>query len=105
VVFQPRGMTAEELQAGYEWVYREFYTWPNILRRLPAGLTQKPRFLAFNVGLKKMTPLWELLIRLNALAPAFHAYHALDRALWQAGRHLRPRQQPAAVPLAAESQT
>ena len=27
VVFQPKGMSRKQLQAGYEWAYREFYTW------------------------------------------------------------------------------
>jgi radical SAM superfamily enzyme YgiQ (UPF0313 family) len=88
-VFRPRQMSPEELEAGYEWVYGEFYRWPNILRRMPAGLTQKPRFLAFNIGLKKVNPLWDVMIKLNILSPAFRLYHALDRRLWLAGRGLR----------------
>jgi radical SAM superfamily enzyme YgiQ (UPF0313 family) len=34
VVIHPVGMTADELQNGYYWMYRECYTWPNILRRV-----------------------------------------------------------------------
>lgn len=53
VVFQPQQMTPDELQTGYQWAYQEFYKWSNIFKRMPEGLTQKTRFLAFNIGLKK----------------------------------------------------
>lgn len=33
VVFRPRGMTAEELQRGYYWIFRETYSIRNILKR------------------------------------------------------------------------
>ncbi|MBI5561344.1 MAG: B12-binding domain-containing radical SAM protein [Deltaproteobacteria bacterium] len=33
VVFQPKGMTVEELQAGYHWIFRETYTIGSILKR------------------------------------------------------------------------
>lgn len=91
VVFQPSRMSPEELQEGYYWIYREFYSWSNILKRTPAALTQKPRFLAFNIGLKKMNPLWDLLIRRNLLARLFRVYHFLDRILWQVGHWTQER--------------
>jgi radical SAM superfamily enzyme YgiQ (UPF0313 family) len=34
VVINPVNMTADELQNGYYWIYRECYTWPNILKRV-----------------------------------------------------------------------
>jgi radical SAM superfamily enzyme YgiQ (UPF0313 family) len=34
VVFQPVGMTVEELQDGYNWIFRQTYTLPNILKRV-----------------------------------------------------------------------
>jgi len=34
VVIKPRRMTAEELQNGYYWLFREFYSYPNILKRV-----------------------------------------------------------------------
>ena len=34
--------------------YKRFYSWPNILRRIPdASLEQKIRFLVFNIAWKK----------------------------------------------------
>ena len=32
VVYQTQGLTAKQLEAGYEWAYREFYSWHNILK-------------------------------------------------------------------------
>ena len=87
-VFQPRQMTPEQLEAGYRWAYEEFYQWSSIFRRMPTGFTQKPRFLAFNIGLKKINCLWTLLIRLKALPALFRVYHLFDRWLWLAGRKI-----------------
>ncbi len=33
VVFQPKGMTADELREGYDWICRKAYNWPAIVRR------------------------------------------------------------------------
>ncbi|MBC8414144.1 MAG: B12-binding domain-containing radical SAM protein [Nitrospira sp.] len=33
-VFKPALMTPEELQEGYYWIYREFYSYPNMLKRI-----------------------------------------------------------------------
>jgi len=87
-VFQPTLMSPEELEEGYRRVYNEFYSWSSILKRMPAKFTQKPRFLAFNLGLKKINPLWDFMIKLNILAPAFKLYHACDRILWEMGRKI-----------------
>jgi len=35
VVYNPKGMTAEELYEGYLWIYRNFYSLQNIWRRMP----------------------------------------------------------------------
>lgn len=44
VVFQPKGMTVEELQRGYFWIFRETYKTKNILKRCfrsPGGLVYR----------------------------------------------------------------
>jgi radical SAM superfamily enzyme YgiQ (UPF0313 family) len=46
VVFQPRNMSAEELQQGYWWIFHQTYTWGNILRRC----FRSPRNLVARVG-------------------------------------------------------
>jgi len=56
VVFSPRRMTAEELQAGADWVIREFYSPRQILRRsarwiaMPRGLRNLLYPLALNIA-------------------------------------------------------
>ena len=63
VVFQPKGMSREQLQAGYEWAYREFYTWGNIYRasQQHVALNQRLRHFAYSAGWKKAEPLWNWL--------------------------------------------
>lgn len=56
VVFQPAGMTAEELERGYLHIYRQIYSFRNILRRMPRGREgrkQIPAYLAFNFLYRK----------------------------------------------------
>lgn len=53
VVFQPKGMTAEELYKGYLWIYREFYSFPNIWRRRPEHKAQRKSFFLFNILYRK----------------------------------------------------
>jgi len=69
-VFQPRRMSAEELEAGYWDAYRDFYAWGSILR----GAWSKPdlagrlRHLAYAGGWKKFEPFWDLVIRLKRVS-------------------------------------
>jgi len=78
VVFQPTRLSVEELEQGYVWIYKKFYSWANILRRVPKGtLEQKVRFLVFNIALKKANWAWEVLIRLNLLPSLFRIYWRL----------------------------
>ena len=53
VVFRPAKMTPEELHAGYLWMYRNFYSLRNILRRLPDHKSQWLPYLLFNFGYRK----------------------------------------------------
>jgi hypothetical protein len=56
VVFEPRHMSAEALQAGHDWVVREFYRPRRLARRLsrvarwPDGLSMMPYVLALNLA-------------------------------------------------------
>ncbi len=97
-VFQPALLTPADLERGYAWIYREFYSWVNIVRRVPAGpLEGKARFLVFNLALKKANWLWAVLIRLRALRPLFRVYWLLLRV--GASRSARIAPHPA-MPLA-----
>jgi hypothetical protein len=54
-------MTAEELYNGYLWIYKEVYTFKNIMKRLPISKKQRIPFLAFNFFYRKFGKLTELL--------------------------------------------
>ena len=53
VVFQPKRMTAEELQQGYLWMYRQIYSFRNIFRRMPQRADQRAAYLMFNLLYRK----------------------------------------------------
>jgi radical SAM superfamily enzyme YgiQ (UPF0313 family) len=65
VVFETRGMAAEDLEAGYGRAYREFYRWGSILRGswTKPSLKGRLRHLAYSAGWKKFEPLWDWVIR------------------------------------------
>ncbi|MGE5654929.1 MAG: DUF4070 domain-containing protein, partial [Bacillota bacterium] len=54
VVFQPAQMSTEQLLDGYLWMYREFYTFPNILSRMPESGARKIPYSLFNLFYRKM---------------------------------------------------
>ncbi len=53
VVFQPSNMTAQELQNGYNWIFRETYTFPNILKRVFRSWRGIPFRAAVNLSYRK----------------------------------------------------
>jgi hypothetical protein len=53
VVFRPRRMTPDELREGYEWIYREFYSLKNILKRKPENRSLLAPYFLFNFGYRK----------------------------------------------------
>lgn len=61
VVYKPKNMTAEELYKGYLWIYKEVYSFRNIVKRLPKSQEQWIPFLAFNLFYRKFGKLTELL--------------------------------------------
>lgn len=61
VVYKPKNMTTEELYNGYLWIYKEVYTFKNIMRRLPKSKKQWLPFLAFNFLYRKFGKITELL--------------------------------------------
>lgn len=69
VIFEPRGMTAEELERGYRQARRDFYSWGSIVKGTLArgSLGDMVRHLAYQVGWKKAEPLWDALIRARRL--------------------------------------
>ena len=53
VVFQPLGMTADELYKGYLHVYDKVYSLKNIWKRLPETRSQRMPYLIFNLLYRK----------------------------------------------------
>ncbi|MFI0398873.1 MAG: B12-binding domain-containing radical SAM protein [Thiolinea sp.] len=71
VVFEPKGMSREQLKAGYDWAYQEFYSWANIAKASQnhSAFNQRLRHFAYSAGWKKAEPLWNLAIQANLLSP------------------------------------
>jgi radical SAM superfamily enzyme YgiQ (UPF0313 family) len=70
VVYQPIGLTAEQLKAGYDWSYRAFYQWRNIFKAAAAHRTvsRRIRHAAYSAGWKKFEPAWDFVIRVKQLS-------------------------------------
>jgi radical SAM superfamily enzyme YgiQ (UPF0313 family) len=69
VVYRPTVMTAQELEEGYFWAYKEFYSWKNIIN---ASFTHdqfklQMKHLFYTGGWKKFENLWALVINSGAL--------------------------------------
>ncbi len=65
VVYQPAGMTPDQLEEGYWWAYDEFYKWRNIAKAASAKptVTRQARHVAYSAGWKKFERLWDLAVR------------------------------------------
>lgn len=72
VVYQTRGLTAEQLKEGYDWAYKEFYSWKNIIRSCSCDETvkQKISHLMYTGGWKKFEPLWGFMVKAGGLNKA-----------------------------------
>jgi radical SAM superfamily enzyme YgiQ (UPF0313 family) len=64
VVFKPKGMTGEELYEGYLWMYRKFYSFRNILRRMPEHEAQRKSYILFNIFYRKFGRIISALARI-----------------------------------------
>jgi radical SAM superfamily enzyme YgiQ (UPF0313 family) len=85
VVYRPRGLTPDQLEAGYWKAYRDFYTWRSIWRGAAAkpALGDRMRHLAYAGAWKKFEPVWDLLIRSGQV---LHALPLLETALGSFGK-------------------
>jgi len=68
------GLSAEELKEGYDWAYKEFYSWSNVFRASFGhdNLKQQLAHLFYMGGWKKFEPFWNFMIRygnLNRMLP------------------------------------
>ncbi|MBC6991385.1 B12-binding domain-containing radical SAM protein [Hymenobacter sp. BT491] len=79
VVHQPGPhLTAEQLKTGYDWAYREFYSWANITKASLAhtSLKHQIKHFAYAGGWKRFEPLWNFMIKtrqLNSMRPLLEA--------------------------------
>ena len=64
-VYEPKGMTASQLETGYRRAYETFYRWSNILRaaRVEPDIRGILRHLAYTGGWKKFELGWGLIIK------------------------------------------
>lgn len=74
VVYQTNKLTKKELEDGYNWAYKEFYSWSNIFEASWKHdlLKHKFKHLFYTGGWKKFEPLWNFIIKtgnLNDMLP------------------------------------
>ena len=53
VVYKPVGLTPEELYDGYIWIYKNIYSFKNIIKRIPEKKDQRAAYLMFNFFYRK----------------------------------------------------
>lgn len=53
VVFTPAKMSQEDLSSGYLWMYDQFYSLKNILKRMPNDPRRRMAFILFNLAYRK----------------------------------------------------
>ncbi|MFN7937045.1 MAG: radical SAM protein [Bryobacteraceae bacterium] len=95
-VFRPKHMTAEQLEAGYEWIYRRLFSHASIWARRPEDWRAVPPYLGMSYLYKRSNRLWHFLIRHGLVHTVWRPLVELTRL-----RHLRFRrelQQRASVP-------
>lgn len=67
VVYKPKNMNPNELYQGYLWIYDQFYSFKNIMKRLPADKKQWASFLLFNFGYRKFGKITSLLGKIGLM--------------------------------------
>jgi radical SAM superfamily enzyme YgiQ (UPF0313 family) len=78
VVYKTKSISPEELEAGYHWAYREFYSWKNIFSASVCHDTVKHtiKHFLYAGGWKKFEPLWNFMIKtknLGSMLPILEA--------------------------------
>ena len=100
-VFQPKHMTAEELEHGYAWIYQRLFSHASIWQRRPEQWQAIPLYLAMSYLYKRSNRVWHWLIKHDLVNPVWKPLVEMTR--W---RHLRYRRGLAqhARPMAAPGQ-
>lgn len=69
VVFKPINLSLEELKDGYDWAYKEFYSWSNIVKASfeHDAVKHVLKHFGYTAGWKKFEPFWNFLIKTKGL--------------------------------------
>ena len=69
VVYKTTKLTAQELEDGYNWAYKEFYSWKNIFKAsfTHESYKHKLKHFMYSGGWKKFEPLWNFIIKTKGL--------------------------------------
>ena len=99
-VYRTVGLTAGELKAGYDWAYRNFYSWSNVFKAsMQHGQWEMSiKHFAYAGGWKKFEPLWNMMIKtrgLNKMLPL------LESILSRKGKSTNVLQPPSPFPAIA----
>lgn len=90
VVYKTAGLTAQELEDGYDWAYKSFYSWRNVYRASMQhdNFKHAIKHFAYAGGWKKFEPLWNFIIKtqgLNKMLPLLEAILSKVRKSESAG--------------------
>jgi radical SAM superfamily enzyme YgiQ (UPF0313 family) len=89
VVYRTKSISPGELEEGYHWAYKEFYTWSNIIRSSLKhdSLKHILKHFLYSGGWKKFEPLWNLIIKtknLNNMLPLLESILTKVKPIHQA---------------------
>jgi radical SAM superfamily enzyme YgiQ (UPF0313 family) len=68
VVFRPQNLTPQELRNGYLHMYKEFYSFRNIIKRRPDNIKLLLPYFLFNLGYRKFGGIFSLIGRLGFMS-------------------------------------
>ena len=93
VVYRPAKLTVDQLEAGYNQAYSDFYSWSNIARGslVHDSLKHQAKHFFYSAGWKKFEPLWNFVIKsrsLTGMTPLLEA--VLSRTSSLTRRETRP---------------
>lgn len=77
-VYNTKNLSPQELEAGYHWAYREFYSWKNIFSASLQhdAIKHQLKHFFYTAGWKKFEPLWNFVIKtegLNKMLPVLES--------------------------------
>jgi radical SAM superfamily enzyme YgiQ (UPF0313 family) len=98
VVFRPKHMAPEELQLGYEWLYRRLFSHSSIWFRRPAAPSEWPAYFAGACLYKHANRLWPFLIRHQLVHAAWRPLVELARRRHMGTRRRLLRAEPITHP-------